>query len=680
MTPKSWELLLRQVKYPVLLVLLAAAVVPASVRLTPAELAGEDISGGGQAGEAGAGLARPLAVQVTRDGAPVAGAAVRFEVLSEPLENRGAGRGAALSDSLVRTDPLGFARTTLTLGETPGDYRVRATGPGGEHVFAATALRRRWYLVTVVQLAGGLCLFLFGLYYGSKGLRRLAGNRLRELLFSLTSNRVLGALSGVVVTLAFQSSTATVSLLVGMGSAGILGLSQALGVVLGADLGTTVTVQALSFRVFDYALVVAVAGFVLMNAVRRLKNLGQAIFGLGLVFWSLQVVTDAARPLQYVPEVGAAVARIGSAPLAALVFATLFTALLRSSAATIGMVVGLSFAGLVDLRAAIPFILGANLGTTANALMASWRAGTEARRIAVGHVLFKALTVALLLPFLPLLGRLVAATAVSVPRQVANAHTLINVLALVLFLPLLGPLERLVRALVRDRPGERFGPRYIDPNALEAPDIAVAQAAREALHMGDLVLGMYRDILRVFTDNDKEGRRRVVAEDDRVDELEVRLTGFLARIQQEELTPELARKTKALFSAVDELEHVADVISKSLTEHARKKTEDGLAFSSAGLDELRQFHAEVGANLETALACLATWNRSLAQRLVAGREAGLERQRQLQEAHRRRLAEGVKETLDTSSVHLDMVADLERINFFCTQIGTAVLAAKAADR
>jgi phosphate:Na+ symporter len=247
-------------------------------------------------------------------------------------------------------------------------------------------------------------------------------------------------------------------------------------------------------------------------------------------------------------------------------------------------------------------------------------------------------------------------------------------------LPLLGPLERLVRALVRDRPGERFGPRYIDSSALEAPDIAVAQAAREVLHMGDLVLGMYREVLRVFIESDKDGRRRVVAEDDRVDELEVRLTGFLARIQQEELTPELARKTKALFSAVDELEHIADVISKSLSEHARKKIEEGLAFSPAGLDEIREFHAVVGANLETALACLATWNRSLALKLVAARETGLERQRQLQEAHRRRLAEGIKETLDTSPVHLDMVADLERINFFCAQIGAAALAAKAAGR
>lgn len=660
-----------------LLALLATA--PAAVRLKPATLAEEDVSGDGQAGEAGRALTRALAVQVLRDGAPVAGAAVRFEILSEPLENRLDGVRARLGDTLTRTDRLGFARSALTLGSAPGDYRVRASGPGGEHVFAAVGLRRRWYLVTAVGLAGGLCLFLFGLYYGSKGLRRLAGNRLRELLFSLTANRVLGALAGVAVTLAFQSSTATVTLLVGMASAGILGLSQALGVLLGADLGTTVTVQLLSFRLFDYALIVAVIGFVLMNAARRLKNLGQAVFGFGLVFWSLRVVLEASAPLQYIPGVGVAVARIGNAPLAALAFATLLTALLRSSAATIGMIVGLSFAGLVDLRAAIPFILGANLGTTANALVASWRGGTEARRIAAGHVLFKVLTVGLLLPFLPQLVRVVASTASSVPRQVANAHTLINVFALVVFLPLLGPLERLLRRLVAARPDEKFGPRYIDSSALEAPDIAVAQAAREVLHMGDMVRSMFRESIRVFAENDKDGRRALVAADDRVDELEVQLTGFLARIQQEELTPDLARKTAALFSAANELEHVADVVSKSLASHAQKKTEDCLAFSPAGLEEIREFHAQVGQNLDTALACLATWNRSLAEKLVAARDWGLRRQHELHDTHRLRLAAGVKETLDSSSVHLDFLADLERINFFCAQVGAAVLAASPAE-
>lgn len=655
---------------------LSLLLLTAALRLGPAVLAGEDLSGDRQAAEAGRRPGRPLSVQVCRDGAPAAGVWVRFELLSEPSGNRLTGRKAVLEDTLVLTDRLGLARTALTLGSTPGEYLVRASGPGGQHVFTIIALPRRWYLATIVGLAGGLCLFLFGLYYGSKGLRRLAGNRLRQVLFSLTANRVLGALAGILVTLVFQSSTAAVSLLIGLASVGIISLSQALGVVLGADLGTTVTVQLLSFRLFDYAPAVAVAGFFVMNVFRRLRDLGQAVFGFGLVFWSLQVVMQASAPLEHIPAVGAVVVRLGSAPLAAFLVATLLTVLLRSSAAAIGLVVGLAFARLVDLRSAIPFILGANLGTTVNALLASWRAGTEARRIAVGHVLFKGLTVLLLLPFVPLLVRLVALTAGSVPRQVANAHTIINGFALLLFLPLLGPLERLVRRLVPEHSPEE-PVQLCAAGPLEAPDIAVAQAVREVQHLGDIVLGMFREALRVFLEGDKEGRRRLVSEDDRVDRLAERLAALLARVQQEELNPELARKTAALFAVTSELEHIGDIISKSLAAHAHKKIEEGLAFSAEGLAEIRSFHAEVENNLAAALACLATWNRALAERLVAVRETGLQRQRELQEAHRRRLAESDKAAIDTSSVQLDMLADLERVNFLCSQIGAAVLAAKA---
>jgi phosphate:Na+ symporter len=488
--------------------------------------------------------------------------------------------------------------------------------------------------------------------------------------------------AGVGVTVVFQSSSATISLLVGMASAGLLTLGQALGVILGADIGTTVTVQLLAFRLFDYAIVVAVLGFVLMNAGRRaggrgrkpwLGDLGQAVFGFGLVFWSLRVVLGAAEPLRYMPQVSATVAAIGGVPWLALLFAAVFTALVRSSAATIGIIVGLSFVGLVNLSTAVPFILGANVGTCFSAILASWRGSTEARRIAAGHVLFKLAIVVVALPFLGLLTRFFALTAGTVPRQIANAHTLINVIALLLFLPVLPLFERAVRRLVPERAG--FGPRYLDPVALEAPEVAVAQASREVLRMGDLVLGMYHEGIRVFLESDKEGRRRLVAEDDRVDKLEESITGYLARMSQEELSPEISRRNLALFYVTDELERIADVVSKNLMGHAYKKIEEGLAFSEAGLAEIQEFHASVEASLTQALACLATWDPKLARQLVERRAWGVERRRELHDRHLGRLSQGLKETMDTSTVHLDLIADIERINFHCSQVGQAVLTA-----
>ncbi len=640
--------------------------------LGPAVLADQDISGTGQAGETGLRLGRPFAVQVTQGGKPVAGATVRFEVLTEPLDNRNPGRQAEVSDSIVRTDQFGMARTWLRLGATPGEYRVMASVAGRQLVLGATALRRGWYFVTIIELSGGLALFLFGLYYGSKGLRRMAGNRLRELLFSLTSRPLLGVLVGIVVTVVFQSSSATTVLLMGMASAGILALGQALVVILGADIGTTVTVQLLAFRVFDYALVVAVIGFVLMNSARRLKNVGQAVFGFGLVFYSLSVVINASEPLRHVPAVTDAVVRLGAVPWLSLVLAMVFTGLVRSSAATIGVVVGLSFTGLVDLRAALPFILGANIGSSFSALLGSWRGGLEERRIGIGHLLFKVIVVAVCLPLLPLLSRLVAATAHDLPRQIANAHTLVNVFAAALFLPLLGPFQRLLERLVKPRKGERFGPRYLDTSSLEAPELACAQATREVLRMADRVSRMYDAALGVFVSRDKEGRRELVATDDQVDRLEEEITGFLARISQEELSERVSRRVVALLYITDELEHIADITSKNLMTYARKRIEQGLAFSAEGLEEIERFHGEVGENLKNAVACVATWDTELAARVVEKKDWGVVRQRELHRRHFERLGRGLKETMDTSTVHLDFISDLERINFHCCQIAASV--------
>lgn len=659
---------------PLLLVALAAACFARQTKplLGYAVEAGETTAGDRQVREAGMELARPLVVQVMRGDEPVESVAVRFEVVLEPKANRLGGRPARLSDTLVYTSSRGFARTRLALGTAPGEYQVRASALNQEIVFEATGLRRHWYLVTIVEMVGGLCLFLFGLYYGSKGLRRLAGEKVRELLFALTRRRTLGALVGIGITVIFQSSSATITLLVSMASAGLLTLTQSLGVILGADIGTTITVQILAFRFFDYALIVAVAGFVLMNSARRLRDIGQAVFGFGLVFYSLKVVLTAAEPLRFMPPVQAAVADMARVPVLAFLVAVLFTALFRSSAATIGVVVGLSFAGLVDLRTAVPFILGANVGTTFNAVLASWQGTTEARRIAVGHVLFKVLIVLLLVPFLPWLVRLFAVSARTVPRQIANAHTLINVMAAVLFLPLLMPFRRLLERLVPERQEGAAGLRFLQADALAAPELAVAQATREVQRMGDVVLAMFTQALPVFLNGDKEGRRAIIAADDQVDKMEEGITAFLVRVPQEGIGPELSRRTVALFYVTDELEHIGDIVSKNLMNYARRKMNENLAFSDEGLADLSEFHQEVRKRLEMANAALATWDKELAERMMQERQWGVDRKRELHNRHLDRLAAGLKETLDTSTIHLDMIADLERINFHCSQIGEAI--------
>lgn len=639
-----------------------------------AHLGDEDISGNTQVAEAGNELPRPITVQVLRAGKPVAGQPVRFSLLSEPEANQlYPGGSARIADTLVLTDRLGFARTRVQLGTGAGDYRIRAMANGEEVVFSLRGLPRRWYLVTMVEIIGGLALFLFGLYYGSKGLRRLAGNRLREALFTLTRNRLLGLLVGIVVTVVFQSSTAVTSLLISLASSGLITLAQSLGVLLGADIGTTITVQLLSFKIFEYALIVVFFGFLLMNTLPGGRDLGQAIFGFGLVFYSLKVVLRAAEPLPFVPAIQQSVATASANPLLALLFALFLTALIRSSAATIGILVGLSFVGLVELKAAVPFIIGANIGSAFNAIIASWRTPTEARRIGAAHVVFKLIVGVICLPFLNPLTRLFSATGASVARQMANAHSLLNLGAALLFLPFLTPYHKLISRLVSDQKEKYPGARYLHPEALEAPELALAQVNRELLSMAELVLAMFNRSIVVFLQGNKNDCRELVAQDDRVDRLEEALTGYLARISQEMLSPEMSKKNLALCYITDELEHIADIVSKNLVNYTRKKINENLSFSEPGLEEIKQFHHEVGQNFNLVLACLTTWDKKLAQQLAQKRSWGVQRKRELHNRHLTRLSQGLKESLDTSAIHLDLIADLERANFHLSQIGAAIL-------
>ncbi len=634
----------------------------------------EDISGNNQVTEAGAELPKPLTVQVLKGGKPIAGQPVRFSLISEPDENRFyPGKSAQITDTLVFTDRLGFARSRVHLGNGAGDYRIRVVANGQELIFSLRGLKRRWLLLTIVEIVGGLALFLFGMYYGSKGLRRLAGNRLREALFTLTRNRFFSLLVGIVVTVIFQSSTAVISLLISLASSGLITLGQSLGVVLGADIGTTITVQLLSFKIFEYSLFVVFLGFVLMNSLPRVRDIGQAIFGFGLVFYSLKVVLHAAEPLPYVPAIQQVVKVASVNPILALLFALLVTALIRSSAATIGIVVGFSFAGLVELKAAIPFIIGAGIGSALNAIIASWRTTTEARRIAVAQVLFKIITGIVCLPFLDPLTRLFSTTGNTVARQIANAHTLLNIGAALLFIPFLTAYQKLLCFVVPDREQKYLGTRYLNPAALDAPELALAQVNRELLRMAELVQQMFNQSITVFLRGDKTECRQLIAQDDKVDRLEEALTGYLARISQEMLNAEMSKKTLALFYITDELEHIADIVSKNLVNYTRKKINENLAFSESGLEDIKQFHHEVAENFTLALACLTTWDKNLAQQLAQKRAWGVVRKRELHNRHLTRLARGLKESLDTSTIHLDLIADLERANFHLSQIGAAII-------
>ncbi|MFQ5904965.1 MAG: Na/Pi symporter [bacterium] len=638
---------------------------------------GKDISGDGQLVAAGNSIPRPLVVSVTRaDGAPARNVPVIFRVLAEPEKNIHTGVRAEVNPDTALTDEHGYAKVQVTLGGEPGSYHVAASTADLRSylTFEIKGMPRGWPFLIVFGLLGGLSLFLFGLNFVGKALNRAAGGRLRHMIFSLSERRHMGILVGALLTILVQSSSATVTMLVSFANTGLVSLSQSLGLILGADIGATLTVQVIAFKVTTLAPLVIAVGFVLMSFRHPHVYVGRAVFGVGMVFTGLRLMSDSVAPLQMSPHFAKMIAVFGSRPLMTAVFAALFAGVVRSSAGPIGMAIMLGYGGIMDIHGAIAIVLGANLGSSITALLAAARSTAEGRRVALAHTVFKLVVVIIFFALMRHFAALLSLIGGSVTRQIANAHTILNLAAVLLFFPILSPYEKLIRASVKEgKEALERKPRYLDETVLDTPSLAIGQAQREAMRMADIVTGMFAKVMDVLRKNDDVLRKEIVAEDDRVDELAEKTTTYLTRISQEELSEDQSLKEVALLHIVDELESIGDVVSKSLMTYAMKKIELGFYFSKEGFWEINEFHEYVAGTLKMAVASFSTWDRRLARETLARRAEGERRLSMLHEAHMDRLRKEKKESLDTSSVHLDLIRDLERINFHATNTAEAVL-------
>jgi len=529
----------------------------------------------------------------------------------------------------------------------------------------------------LLALFGGVALLLYGMQLCGEGLQRAAGGHLRHLLTSATRTRLSAVSSGALATALLQSSSATTLMVIGFVSAGLMTFRQSLGVILGADIGTTLTVQLLAFRIQDLALLLVATGFGLTFFGRRglVKSVGQAVLGFGFVFLGMRLMTEAMAP---VTESGLArqvlVALSANAGLG-LLLGAVFSAGMSSSAATIGLVLSLASQGLLPLSGAIPVVLGANIGTCATALTASLRSSADARRVAVAHIAFKVLGVALVFPFIHPLASLVAQTASDTARQIANAHTLFNVAISALFLPFAPWAASAIIAMVpeQERGDNPFKTRYLDDRYLDQPALAIGQATREALRMGDVAQAMLRDAMTVMRTDNQELLEDVERRDDQLDYLEREIKLFLARLGHETMGPDLAQKEIGLISFIGNLENIGDIIDKNLMELARKKLYQGRRFSEAGEAELIEFHALVSKNLERAIAGFAANDRSLAQEVLDERPVVRQRERELRDSHLMRLRRGLAESLETSEIHLDVLTNLKRISSHVTALVFPIL-------
>ena len=535
-------------------------------------------------------------------------------------------------------------------------------------------------LALFVGLLGGLALFLFGMDQMGSALKAVAGDRMRAILARLTSSRIRGVFTGAFMTAVIQSSSVTTVLVVGFISAGLMTMTQSVGVIMGANIGTTITAQIIAFKVTKAALAMVAVGFGLMFFGRRsrTKRYGTIVLGLGLVFFGMNVMSEAMRPLRDYQPFLDAMTRLETPGLGILAGAA-FTALVQSSSATTGVVIVLASQGLINLPAGIALILGANIGTCVTALLAAAGKPREALRAAMVHVLFNVAGVLLWIGLID--GLAAAAVKLSpegdTPREIANAHTIFNVATTLLFLPFAGVFAWIVERLFPDRPegrGEVVRAKYLDPELLATPTLALDRVRMEILHLGNRVRKMLDAILPVMLGGTRDELQAIAARDEPIDRLHAEIVRFLAQIGREELTDAQAASHVELMEAANDLENVGDIIETNLVATGIERIQKGLVISEATQRVISEFHAQVAKALDTALMAVAQTSDEAA-RVVRNMKDDINRMAEAAAAHGLdRLHAPEPQRLPTYALEMNMLEYLKRIYYFSKRMARAVLA------
>ena len=527
-----------------------------------------------------------------------------------------------------------------------------------------------------MELLGGLAIFLFGMDLLSEALRVVAGDGVKRLLARLTTNRFTGALAGALVTAIIQSSSITTVLVVGFISAGLMSLTQSVGVIMGANIGTTITAQIIAFKVTQYALVLVAAGFLMRCAKSdRLRDYGSLLLGLGLVFYGMSLMSSGTHPLRDYEPFIRAMQRMDD-PLLAVILGALFTALVQSSSATTGIVIVMAAEQLISLHTGIALILGANIGTCVTAILATLGKPREAVRAAVVHVLFNVLGVVLWFGLIDQLARLVTwvSPAADTPRQIANAHTVFNAantLVLIWFAPLF---VLIVKRLVPERrevtPPSM--PRYLDDVLLQTPSLAMDIVRMELGRLGAAALRMVRQGLPTVLDGDETALQQLEDMDDDVDALHEAIVTYLGRLARENLSDLQSRQLHDYLAAANYLESIGDMIETNLVAEGKTRLRQHLTVSPATREVLELFHHEVCDSVEEALRALVGQDAELARHVTA-RKSDVNRICDRAESHlARRLSADEPNRLAAFRLESEIIEYLKRVYYFAKRIAKLV--------
>ena len=543
------------------------------------------------------------------------------------------------------------------------------------------------WLQVGMGLFGGLALFLAGLDMLSDGLKKAAGETLKILLSKLTTNRFMGAITGAFVTGVLNSSSVTTVLVVSFITAGVMTLSQSVGVIMGANIGSTVTAQLLAFNLSAYALLPIAVGFFMTFTAKRekIKYYGMMLMGLGLVFFGMGLMSDAMTPLRTFEPFIEFLESMKN-PIIGVFAGAVFTGLVQSSAATVGIAIAMASEGLLSLPAGIALALGANIGTCVTAMFAALGKPVEAVRAAIVHVLFNVLGVLLWIMFIPQLAEFaieispVAADAGGqasvVPRQIANANTLFNVVNTIVFLGFTGWFAKLATRIA-PTPARKKGviiePKYIISDALETPSLAIEQVRLELGHMGGLINTMLHSVQPAIADKDHKQIDKIISMDNKIKILEEAILQYLHLLRKENLTDKESDDLQAVMTATINLQELSDVISSELSEIALYYIKNDQRPSEVTRELLRNFYQEVCHSVHDAVKAISEEDQQLAEKVI-NRKADIKSyQAQILTRKSKHLGSEEANYLEKVRMEMSLMEKLNRIYSHAKNVAKVVL-------
>jgi phosphate:Na+ symporter len=530
---------------------------------------------------------------------------------------------------------------------------------------------------TLLNLLAGVSLLVWGTHIVRTGILRVYGGDLRRALRRSVSKRGTAFIAGLGVTGLIQSSTATALIVASFAGQGLIGTAPALAVMLGADVGTSVVTVLLSFDLSWLAPLLIFVGVVLFLSRQSTTpgRFGRILIGLGLIMFALQWISVAARPMVQAAGVKVIFASLTGDVMLDMLVSAMFTVLCFSSLAVVLLVATLASLHVIALPVALGLVLGANLGSGVLGMISTLHTTPEARRVTLGNFLFKLIGCILALPLVGHLESWIGGLGLDEAREVVLFHLFFNVMLALLLMGFTERIAGVAERLLPSRPAsdDPAKPRHLDPSALETPTLAISYAAREALRIGDVIEQMLSGVLTVLTTNDRGLAQQLKKLDDVVDELYTAVKLYLTQISREALDEKEGRRWADIVSFANNMEQIGDIIERINTELEDKRMDKGRKFSDAGMAEIVDLHARLMANLRLGLSVFLNRDLKSAQELLAQKVLFRDLERAYANSHLGRLTSNTVDSIETSSLHLDLISDLRRINSHICSIAYPIL-------